>query len=845
MENKKNKKNNKRENESDELSGFRFRHAFLIIIVLLLLLALFSHSPSDLAVLDGGYKASIQNWIGPVGANISKYLLLYFGIAAFPLLIFSIICSLRPLIPVPTRRKGYISAVIAVVIGISVIFGMFPDQLSNVTEKLGIGHSKASTSALSGGVIGQFVAAPQNSPEPGIVRRYIGGVGTFIVGAVLAVSGLFFIWLADWQILLSLLKEHRRKALEASESGFAEKNKKNKKLGAEKIDRKGEIISDNIEDKPAQELSKKEKAKLLLKARHQNKDNDPEFDFNQASGVEEENGVSHDDELSISQEESDSNLMEEKNQQKEPSGHAAPVITTESDKPKNSSHVHKSIAPTYENYQLPPLSLLKKQPAPSFDDKDFVQEKIEILQATLDSFNIDATVTGAVVGPRVTRYEITPEPGVKVEKISALSNNIAMDMQATSIRIMAPIPGKNSVGVEVPNPKASVVTLRGMFEDPAWAASKAQIPIILGKNVSGNAMVTDLGKAPHLLIAGATGSGKSVCMNTLLMSLLYRFSPDDLRLIMVDPKVVEFEIYKTIPHLITPIVNDPHKVPYALKWAINEMERRYRVLSKVGVRNLESFNNRKFNLNDEPVLDHEGNPIPQKLPFIIILIDELADIMMIAKADVETSIARIAQKARAVGIHMVLATQTPRKDIITGVIKANLPTRIAFRVGSLMDSRVILDRKGAEMLLGSGDMLFLPPGSASLERIQGSWVSDEEIKGAVDFISDQAEQQFLSGVTDNPEETAETAGAGAVGGALATDSGVLAKYIREGDDDNFKKALEIVLTERKASTSYIQRRLKIGYNKAADIIDKLEAREIIGPQPSSGSNREILVEEDI
>jgi S-DNA-T family DNA segregation ATPase FtsK/SpoIIIE len=416
-----------------------------------------------------------------------------------------------------------------------------------------------------------------------------------------------------------------------------------------------------------------------------------------------------------------------------------------------------------------------------------------------------------------------------------------MDMEATSIRIMAPIPGKNAVGVGVPNPKASVVTLRGMFEDPAWASSNAQIPIILGKNVSGDAMVTDLGKAPHLLIAGATGSGKSVCMNTLLMSLLYRFSPDDLRLIMVDPKVVEFEIYKTIPHLITPIVNDPHKVPYALKWAINEMERRYRVLSKVGVRNLESFNNRKIDPNAEPVLDHEGNPIPPKLPFIIILIDELADIMMIAKADVETSIARIAQKARAVGIHMVLATQTPRKDIITGVIKANLPTRIAFRVGSVMDSRVILDKKGAEMLLGSGDMLFLPPGSASLERIQGSWVSDEEIKAAVDFISDQAEQQFLSGVTDNPEEAEETAGPG----ASSASSGVLAKYIRPGDDDNYKKALEIVLTERKASTSYIQRRLKIGYNKAADIIDKLEAREVIGPQPSSGSNREILVEEDL
>jgi S-DNA-T family DNA segregation ATPase FtsK/SpoIIIE len=840
--------NNSKKNEEilDGLNGFKFRHAFLIIFVLLLLLSLFSHAAADLAVLDGGYNAPIQNWIGPVGARISKFLLLYFGIAAYPLLIFAIICALRPLIPVPTRRKGYVGAVIAVIFGISILFGMFPEQLCNLTENLGIGHTKAPTSALSGGVIGQTLAAPVNSPAPGFIRHYIGAVGTFVVGAVLAVTGIFFIWFADWQLLITQIRNNRKKEKLTNEKNSPKEEEKIKKEEKTKVKAKTEEPKENLEVEETTEpeenkkLSKIERAKQLLKARHKKEVDTPVKELTQ-NEIPKEN---------LEDDSTNDEVQETKpvdpvlKPTQAPSSHAAPVITTEADNPQKK--VAKVNQISYSDYQQPPLALLKKQPQPAFDDKDFVQEKIEILQATLDSFNIDATVSGAVVGPRVTRYEITPEPGVKVEKITSLSNNIAMDMEATSIRIMAPIPGKNSVGVEVPNPKSSMVTLRGMFEDSAWANNKGQIPVVLGKNVSGDVMVTDLAKAPHLLIAGATGSGKSVCMNTLLMSLLYRFSPDDLRLIMVDPKVVEFEIYKTIPHLITPIVNDPHKVPYALKWAINEMERRYRVLSKVGVRNLESFNARKIDPSSEPTLDHEGNPIPQKLPFIIILIDELADIMMIAKADVETSIARIAQKARAVGIHMVLATQTPRKDIITGVIKANLPTRIAFRVGSLMDSRVILDRKGAEMLLGAGDMLFLPPGSAELERVQGSWVTDDEIKTAVDFISDQAEQRFMSGVTDNPEELAEAAAkSGATDTGSPATNGILAKFIKPDDDDNFKKALEIVLRDRKASTSYIQRRLRIGYNKAADIIDKLEAREIIGPQPSSGSNREILVEEEL
>jgi hypothetical protein len=367
MDKKSNRKNNSTEKETEELSGFRFSHAFLIIVVLLLLLALFSHNPSDLAVLDGGYKAPIRNWIGPVGANISKYLLLYFGIAAFPLLIFAIICALRPLIPVETKRRGYVSAVIAVIIGISIIFGLFPDQLVDMTEKLGIGHSKAPTSALSGGVIGQFIAAPQNSPEPGIVRQYIGGVGTFIVGAVLAATGLFFIWLADWHTLFMLFLEKRRNAAEQENLNSDEEIKKKKKHDSADTEKDNKKSSDPDEKETSGTLSKIEKAKQLLKSKH--KTPEPESDTTEKTEADEKPRQKTEiPEITEEPDLPEIETIEEK--PSAPSSHAAPVITTESDKPKKSASASAGSAPSYGDYQLPPHSLLKKQPAPSFNDKD-------------------------------------------------------------------------------------------------------------------------------------------------------------------------------------------------------------------------------------------------------------------------------------------------------------------------------------------------------------------------------------------------------------------------------------------------------------------------------------------
>jgi S-DNA-T family DNA segregation ATPase FtsK/SpoIIIE len=776
-------------NEEQIEHVFKFRHVFLIIFILLLVLSLFSHNAGDLNVLSGGVDAPINNWIGPAGAQIARASLYLFGLASYPLTLFLAICALRPLLPIPVRRKGYIGALVAVIIGLTIIFAMYPDSLCGLTERLGIGHSNAPASALSGGVLGQKIAAPLNAPEPGIVRSFIGGVGTFIVASVFLCTGLIFVWLADWNAVLKAIR-----------SGKIEKPAPTPK----KEDSNDEVPPTNVSIDPEREKIREE----LRKGRQENDGDAPIV-------------------------EPDEDFPEEK-----PSKSVEPPAT-----PKTQHHPGAGIDTV--GYTLPPLSLLLKPKQAAIDNSSFVQAQKEILQGTLDSFGLDATVTGAVVGPRVTRYEITPEPGVKVEKISSISNNIAMDLQATSLRILAPIPGKNAVGVEVANKTSTAVAIRSMMESESWTKGRQNIPIILGKDVTGKVEVADLAKSPHLLIAGSTGSGKSVCMNTLIVSLLYHFPPSDLRLIMVDPKVVEFEVYKTLPHLITPIVNDPHKVPAALRWAINEMERRYKVLSKVGVRNLEDFNSRKP--SPEEILDDDGKPISDKLPYIVILIDELADIMMLAKAEVETSIARIAQKARAVGIHMVLATQTPRKDIITGVIKANLPSRVAFRVGSIVDSRVILDGKGAEKLLGQGDMLFLPPGSADLDRIQGSWVSDEEIKAVVNFVSDQAEQEFFDGVTADEDASANNSGGATDSNAASTMSAspAIAKYLRPDDDDNMKRALEVILMEGKASTSYVQRRLKIGYNKAADIIDQLEERGIIGPAPSTGgANREILVDVD-
>ncbi len=477
-------------------------------------------------------------------------------------------------------------------------------------------------------------------------------------------------------------------------------------------------------------------------------------------------------------------------------------------------------------YSLPPLDLLAGDESAPVADPDEIAQNRRIIQETLDSFGIDAEVGNAIRGPRVTLYEVSVSRGVKVEAISHIANNLAMELAAVSLRILAPVPGQDCVGIEVPNRTADTVRLAGLLRGEPWAQSAAELPLMLGRNIHGAEVILDLAKAPHLLVAGATGSGKSVCLNAILLSLLYRFRPHDLRLILVDPKVVEFGVYKALPHLLLPVINDVGTVVLALRWLIHEMERRYRLLAAVGARHLQGFNQRPPAAL--PVLDADGVPVPAHLPFIVLVIDELADIILTARQDVETSLARLAQMSRAVGIHTVLATQRPSVNIITGIIKANFPTRVAFQVSSQVDSRTIIDFKGAESLLGRGDMLFKPPGVARLQRLQGPMVEDADVEAVAAFVSAQGSAPADFGLLT---AAADDASAGSAG--LAAAEGV--------DEALLQEATEIIRRDRRASTSYLQRRLRLGYNRAAAIMDCLEERGIIGPSLGAGP-REILCE---
>ena len=521
-----------------------------------------------------------------------------------------------------------------------------------------------------------------------------------------------------------------------------------------------------------------------------------------------------------------------------------PLVAERADKKKSNAkdtrQKNLNLRNSDDEWTLPSLDLLEDRANTVAKlDEAALQKNAEMLQSTLHDFGVEGEILKVSPGPIVTLYEMEPAPGTKTSRVIGLSDDIARSMSAVSVRV-AVVPGKNAIGMELPNAKRETVFFKEMAVSRDYEKTTAHLPLALGKNIAGGAVIADLARMPHLLVAGTTGSGKSVAVNTMILSLLYKLSPEQCRFIMIDPKMLELSVYDDIPHLLTPVVTEPHRAITALKWAVREMEDRYRAMSKLGVRNIDGFNERVQAARDSgEVLMHKvqtgfdadtGKPVYEEqpmsmtaLPYIVIIVDEFADLMLVAGKEVENAIQRLAQMARAAGIHLIMATQRPSVDVITGVIKANFPTRISFQVTSRIDSRTILGDSGAEQLLGQGDMLYMAAGGR-LTRVHGPFVSDEEVEKVVKYLRLQGAPDYIDGVTDGEEDAG---GAGGGGGGSG--------------DDLYDQAVAIVLRDRKVSTSYIQRQLSIGYNRAANIIDRMEKEGLISAANHVGK-REILVE---
>ncbi len=641
------------------------------------------------------------------------------------------------------------------------------------------------TENKGGGVIGALVAVP--------MTKMIGPLGTNVVligAAILLAIFTFGIKPAE---LIDSISEKIREAREYEEDDDDEEEE--------------EIIE------PKKEKRKKEKKKNLHSTIMPNPFADDDEETNQVQKFD------HDIPLAFEEKEKDNgkikqtdfieaNLFKETEEQKE-------------DKTKQVLQLEHAQVVDDQNYEFPPIALLESAGGRKVrSEKKTIADNALKLQKTLHSFGVTAKVEDVSVGPAITRYELKPAEGVRVSKIANLADDIALNLAAQSIRIEAPIPGKQAVGIEIPNKETEVVHLRDVIDSEEFATSDAKLSMGLGKDVSGKRVIIDIAKMPHLLVAGSTGSGKSVCINTMITSIIYKAKPSEVKLLMVDPKIVELSVYNGIPHLLIPVVTDPRKAAGALAWAVQEMEDRYAKFAAKGVRDIKGYNKALENGTEE-----EQNV---KMPQIVIIIDELADLMMVAAKDVEDAICRLAQKARAAGMHLVIATQRPSVDVITGLIKANIPSRIAFAVSSQIDSRTILDMTGAEKLLGKGDMLYYPTGSSKPIRVQGTFVSDKEVEKIVDFLKRDGETTYNTDIIESIEN------------ANKTDKEIAEDEETDDVDPKLEEAIEEVIEYGQASTSFIQRRLKVGYARAGRIIDQMAERGIISGYQGS-KPREVLI----
>ncbi len=855
----------------------------LLTGALLLFLALQTFDRNDIASNTAVPNDPVENAIGYAGAHVANISLKGTGFAAhmipFLMMLFGVSLVTRYLSHLRHKWKGWAAALVYM-FGITGLLGLFTDSelIKNVIEAKGL--------ASLGGYLGWGV---------NYIFGAFGDIGSGILYTALILSSLYFLtnlqpveiwhWTVDaWE---NWRDRREQTGLAAGEPYQKSIKRKTKRLERD-LQKQKKAIEQEIEQttvelktdqglgadlKPVPKPTVRDLSVLDTEQRNKTTEDEPDPDElqmgavitaeevkassdepgadakpekpDEPSGPTEHKAANTDDILGQADDTTDSDTKPD--DPPEPDAPTKPKLPRHLPKPKGPTSVAKT--PKVMGYKLPKSRLLD-EPEPATaptETREQLLSNARLLKDTLKQFNIEVTEGDITKGPTITRYELHPAPGVRLERISALANNISAAIKAEHINILAPVPGRSSVGIEVPNRIKTKVLFRNIIDSPEWKNSKAKIPLALGKDVYGKPIVADLSEMPHLLIAGATGSGKSVCINSIVASLLFRFSPEELRFVMIDPKVVELQIYNGLPHLAAPVVHDPKKVTLALKWVVNEMEKRYQIFAKVGARNIAGFNSRSKKKPEKtaqpelPLDEGEGFAvemdqevsvprdeeieIPEKLSYIVVIIDELADLMLMAKNDVENSIARITQMARAAGIHCIVATQRPSVDVITGVIKANIPARIAFQVAAKVDSRTILDAMGADKLLGKGDMLFLPPGTSNLRRVQGCLVTDDEINRIVEIVNNQAKPSYDKDMERQLEAPAP--GNGGNGGGI------------DEDEDLIQQCIEVIRVEQKASVSLMQRRLRLGYTRAARIMDEIEDRGLVGP--SRGAEpREIL-----
>ena len=764
---------------------FQILGVCLIALALLMALSLLSHAPEDPPNSTRPNELA-QNLVGWLGAHVSYHLLFGVGYGAYALIVVVLVWGWNRL---------RMSSVRSLVTHSIILFSLMVIYCGATGV---IFWERPTTAWKLGGGLGFMLSSSLLVPYLGIVGSYI-CLSTLFVVLLMVATDIPFNRIPEWTF-------PKKRAKKSENNGTS-----TEVVQVEDTDQKN-IIEEEIVDDPILDDWKKDELAEIPKP-----DISDDIDELLEKHTKETVADPIPDVAQVEREEDKLPEVEFEIVDETPEPEPEPVPS----KPKKKKKIKRKRSSTY---LLPNLKLLEDPPpGDGIIDRETLLKGAQALEQSLSNFGVQGKVVQVNPGPVITTYEVAPPPGVKVSKIVGLADDLALVMKAQSIRIQAPIPGKAAVGIEVPNPEPYTVFLKEILESRAFEQSDSKLMLGFGKTASGDPYCADLAKMPHLLIAGATGAGKSGCINALISSILFRCTPEEVRFIMVDPKMLELSIYNDIPHLLAPVVVDPKMASGALKWAVSEMENRYRTMAQFTARNITDFNAKMARLRQEAPTEEDRDEIPDALPYIVVVIDELADLMMTAPSDIESSLARLAQMARAVGIHLIIATQRPSVNVITGTIKANFPTRIAFRVASKVDSRTIIDANGGEKLLGRGDMLFLPPGQPEPIRLHGAWIDTEETEQLVAWVRDQGVE--LDGVEFEGENSDLS--------------------VADNERDaRFDEALRLVVIHQQGSASLLQRRMKVGYSRAARLVDELEAAGIVGPPNGSSKGREVLVDED-